>query len=155
MGNLFLSAAHQQHTNCRSGKFLLCGCNQSPLRFSMGRMGNPLRHHFERRLSRPRASPIGGRFILGETGAFVFNLNKRWGLSIKTASLGMNCREPKPNSRPVCLKALSVGMGWGARPLLEADQLILLLTNTRLERLMRQSPEHRTGDAHRRVGGFQ
>jgi hypothetical protein len=91
---------------------------------------------------------------LGETGAFVFNPNKLWGLSTKTTSLGMKCREPKPNSRRTGLKDLRVGMGRGARPPLEADHLILLLTNTRLERLMRQSPEHRTGDAHRPVGGF-
>jgi hypothetical protein len=118
-----LSAAHQQHMPCRPGRFLLCGCNQGPLCFSIGKIGNPLRHHVEQRLSRPRVSRIGGRFILGETGTFAFNPNKRWGLPTKTTSLGMKCREPKPNSRRIGLKALSVGMGRDARPPLEADQL--------------------------------
>jgi hypothetical protein len=52
---------------------------------------------------------------LGDTGTFVFRPNRLWGLSTKTASLGMKCREPKPNSRRIGLKVLSVCMGREAR----------------------------------------
>jgi hypothetical protein len=44
--NIFLPAAHQQHMPCRRGKFLLCSCNQGPLCFSSGKIGNRLRHHW-------------------------------------------------------------------------------------------------------------
>src|SRR6266853_681683 len=70
----------------------------------------------------------------------------------------MKCGEPKPNSRRIGLKALRVCMGREARHPLRRITCDLLLTNTRLERLMRQSPEQpdwRCPSARRRLSMFQ
>src|SRR5260370_31997205 len=58
--NIFLSAVHQPHPQCRPGKFLLRGDNQGPLCCFIGRMGNPSRHHLELRVSAPGSAESEG-----------------------------------------------------------------------------------------------
>ena len=73
---ILLSAVHQPHPQCRPGKFRLCGDNPGPLGCSIGRIGQPVAPALGATMIRPRVSRIGGRFILGDTGTFVFLPNK-------------------------------------------------------------------------------
>jgi hypothetical protein len=63
----------------------------------------------------------------------------------------MKCRELKPNSQRIGLKALSLCTGGTPDHHLRPVTCDLLLTNSRLERLMRQSPN--TG-LEMPIGGF-
>jgi len=71
--NIFLSAVHPPQ---RPWKFRLCGDNPGPLGCSIGRIGQPVAPALGATMIRPRVSRIGGRFILGDTGTFVFRPNK-------------------------------------------------------------------------------
>jgi hypothetical protein len=99
----------------------------------------------------PKRFPNRRTIHLGRDGHFCLPSDQWWGLSTKTASGGMKCRELKPNSQRIGLKALSLCMGGTPDHHLRPVTCDLLLTNPRLERLMRQSPS--TGlEMH--IGGF-
>jgi hypothetical protein len=149
--HVFLSAADLQHTHCQLGRFLMCGCNQGALGFSIGRIGERWRHHWDQPLSLPKRFPNRRAIHLGRDWHFCLPSDLVWGLFTKAASVGMKCWEPKPNSQRIGAKALSVWMGGIPDRHLRPITCDLLLTNTRLERLMRQSSEHRL---EMPIGGF-
>jgi hypothetical protein len=109
------------------------------------------RHHLDQRLSLPQRSPNRRAIHLGRDWHFCLPSDRLWGLSAKTASVGMKCWEPKPNSQRIGLKALNVCMGGMPDHHLRPVTCDFLLTNTRLERLTRQSSEHRL---EMPIGGF-
>ncbi len=143
-GKIFFSVAGRQHTHCRRGKSLVCGCNQGPPVSPPEESVTTCRHHLDQRFSLPQRFPNRRTIHLGNDSwrdwHFCLPSDQRWGLSTKTASVGMNCRELKPNSRRIGLKALSVCMGGTPDHHLRPVICDLLLTNTRLERLMRHGP---------------
>ena len=106
-----LSAADQQPTQCRRGKFLWRGCSQGALCFSIvspsEELRTRLRHPLDQRLSLPKRFPHRRTIHLGRDWRFCPQSDQRRGLSAEAAS-GMKCREPKPNSRRIGLKTLRV-----------------------------------------------
>jgi hypothetical protein len=101
------------------------------------------RHHWDQRLSLPKRFPNRRAIHLGRDWQFCLPSDLVWGLFTKAASVGMKCWEPKPNSQRIGVKALSVWMGGMPDHHLRPVTCDFLLTNTRLERLMRQSSEPR------------
>jgi hypothetical protein len=102
----------------------VCGCSQGTLRFSIGRIDNHTwRHHLDQRLSLPKRFPNRRRILLGRDWHLLSYIRPAVGTFYQDrVSVGMKCREPKPNCQRMGLKALCVH-GRDARPPLEAGDL--------------------------------